>query len=203
MRAAGLALLVVVLFLPEAAAQDSRPINPFGTRRPQPSDAPPGVVRLSNGKVYCGDVYLTPGKRWRFYDEKLSRYVELPLRVVRRVQVEVVREWLEKEWRFREAANNEKVYTGRKYPARILRFKVTLINGRQLVGRGSTVLYVRTGGTRRAKKFILKERQKGKPGQSLKQLVYVQEIDFRPEVVEQYRQPAAREGHDVQPRKQR
>ncbi len=190
-----------------AAAQEPQPIHPFGPRRSVPTEARPGVVRLSDGNALYGQLYLTPGKRWRFYDEKLKRYIELPLRVIERVEVTVAREWLEKEWRFREAASNEKVYTGRKYPARVLHYKITLINGRQLEGRGSTVLYAKVPGARRARKLILRERQKGKPGQTLKQLVYVREIDFRAEAVERFRQQqqqrqrATQSDHDVNPRK--
>jgi len=164
------------------------PLNPFAPRPAVPASARTGVIQLSDGTALCGPIWLTPGKRWRFYDEKLRRYLELPLRVVERVEVEVVKEWLEKEWRFREAASNEKVYTGRKYPVRLLRFKVTLSNGRTLVGTGSTVFYVRDRKTaKHARKLILRQRQKGKPGQALKSLIYVRSIDFRPDAIQRYR----------------
>lgn len=164
------------------------PVNPFASVNPVPSEAKKGAIHFSDGRIIRGDIYLTPGLRWRFFDEKTHRYLQLPLSIIERVEAIVEREWMEREWRFKEAGSDVKVYTGRTYPARILRHRVTLRNGRVLEGRGSTVLYVQPeptpdrqtepGHPPRPVKVILQERQKGRPGESLKDLVYVKKIEF-------------------------
>ncbi len=171
----------------------SKPLNPFGPPlRPVPQDARRAVIELSNGKKLRGLLYLTPGLRWRFYDEKAKRYLRLPLSAIRRIDAGVRKEWMEREWRFREAASNEKVYTGRTYPVRILSYRVTLKNGRVLTGRGSAVLYfvpeskekggkAHVGEWHKRHKLIIQERQKGKPGETLGKLVYIKSIVFDPE----------------------
>lgn len=193
-----LLLAAVLTFLSAnsvAPGQETAPaLNPFAPRPAIPANARRGTVRFSNGKVLEGHIYLTPGLRWKFFDEKHKRYLQLPLRAIKRVEALVEREWMEREWRFKEAASNEKVYTGRTYPARKLKYRVTLSNGTVLVGTGSTVLYVvpesdgsppeRSGTRSKPTKIILQQRQKGKPGEKLKDLVYVKSIEFDAEGVD-------------------
>ena len=55
----------------------------------------------------------------------------------------MLREWVEKQWKFKETASDEKMYTGHSYPAREYAFKVTLRDGRMLTGPLSAIIYVR------------------------------------------------------------
>jgi hypothetical protein len=151
-------------------------LNPF--RRPEAA-RPEGVsgrVLLSDDRQLTGQVYLTRGARLKIYDAQTERQREVPLSEIQRIQAVVAGEWLEKEWRFRENANNEKVYTGRSYPVREYRHVLTLAGGQKLEGTLSAVLYVQAEGAASPTKLLLHKRHKGDPGNSLEALVYVREV---------------------------
>ena len=163
-------------------------MNPFGqSPSSEREDALPGYVELSNGEIHNGMIYLTRDKRLQIYDEKLERQREIPLRVVKKVECTIKKEWVEKEWRFRENANDEKVYTGRSYPTRIYLHTITLKNGRTITGSLSAIVYVQPlqdssaeSGERRGpvepERFLLNKRNKGEMGETLKSLIYVKRI---------------------------
>jgi len=169
------------------AAAEPPAINPFGPAPTQREDAVPGYVELSNGEIYPGDVYLTRDVRLKIYDREMQREREVPLRVVKRIECGVVREWIEKEWKFKELASNEKMYTGRTYPAREYLHRITLGDGRQIIGPLAGIVYVQPyrytpsgpavhRDAPQPKKFVLYKRQKGQIGDDLKSLVYVKQI---------------------------
>jgi hypothetical protein len=86
-------------------------------------------------------------------------------------------EKVEKEWRFKEAGNDEKLYTGRTYVDRKLRTTVTLADGKtRIAGQvKGTVLYVETReGEKR--KFFLYHDQSGAVGQTAEQVVYIKSV---------------------------
>jgi len=139
--------------------------------------------------------------RLKIYDERLQRQREVPLRVVKRIECKVKREWMEKEWRFKQAASAEKVYTGREYPAREYVHVITLYDDRTIEGPLSAVVYVQPygispgeqGGLRPGpppKKFILHKRDKGPVGTQLESLVYVKLIELGEEALEKGRRKA-------------
>jgi hypothetical protein len=154
----------------------------------QDADALPGGVELSSGRVLPGLVSLTRDARLRIYDDKVERQREIPLRAVREIACKVKREWMERQWRFKESANNEKVYTGRSYPVREYLHTLTLTDGRKITGPLAAIVYVRPlrddspgGGSLREKapaieQFVLHKRDKGDLGQELDSLVYVKRI---------------------------
>ncbi len=93
-------------------------LNPFGAAgETVRDDAVPGYLELSDGTIRVGQIYLTRDAKLKVFDDAQKRQREVPLSVIQRVDCRVDREWLEKEWRFKENANDEKVYTGRNYPA--------------------------------------------------------------------------------------
>ena len=89
-------------------------------------DALPGFIELSDGSIHFGRVYMTRDKRFKIYDSKLQRQREIPLAKIRQIECKVDKEWEEREWRFKELAKDEKLYTGRSYPAREYSCVVTL-----------------------------------------------------------------------------
>jgi len=164
---------------PAASGQDDPPeLNPFGpsTKVGAREDAVPGYVELSDGTIRPGRIYLTRDARLKIFDAKTERQREVPLKSIRRLDGTVEREWLEPEWRFKENANDEKVFTGRSYPAREYVHVITLRDGRTLRGPISALVYVapETGGE--PEKFLLHKRDKGPAGTTLKSLVYVRSI---------------------------
>jgi hypothetical protein len=167
------------LLLSAAGEQDSPPaLNPFGTRSQVRDDAVSGSVQLSDGSEATGQVYLTRDARLKIYDSQLKRQWEVPLSAVRRIECSIEKAWLEKEWRFKENANNEKVYTGRSYPVRQYVHTLTLADGRRIIGPLAAIVYVQRPEEPEPRRYILHQRDKGPPGSELKSLVYVRRIDL-------------------------
>lgn len=178
-----------------SAAEEPPAINPFKSAPAPRGDARPGRLELSDGKTFIGQIYLTRDKRLMIYDEAKQRQREIPLRVVKQIDCKVKKEWMEKEWRFEESAKDEKLFTGRQYPAREYVHTVTLTDGRTITGPLSGIVYIQpfpdspTSSDRRREQksdqhFILHKRDKGKPGQKLKELVYVKRIRLGEEALE-------------------
>jgi len=163
-------------------ADEPPALNPFGPKAAVREDAIPGYVELSDGTIYTGRIYLTRDTRLKIYDESLKRQRLVPLNRVTQIDCAVEREWMEKEWRFRENANNRKVYTGRKYPARIFVHSIRLQDGRKIRGPLSGIVYVQQAGAS-PRHFLLQKRQKGPMGTTLKSLVYLKTIHLGPEAL--------------------
>ncbi len=147
----------------------------------------PGCLELSNGSIHSGLIYLTRDKRLQIYDEELQRQREVPLQAVKQIDCTIKKEWLEREWKFKETTSDEKMYTGRHYPAREYLHTITLKNGRTITGPLSAIVYVEprqpsTGQSEdqqsepEPERFLLNKRNKGEVGQDLKSLVYVKRI---------------------------
>ncbi len=165
------------------AADEPPVINPFGPRPTVRDDAFPGYVELSDGTIRPGNIYLTRDKRLKIYDEQMKRHREVPLRVVKQIECRVKREWMEKEWKFKELASDEKMYTGRTYPVREYAYQITLGDDRKITGALSGLIYVqplmssspgeRPAMSPKAERYLLHQRDKGKIGDKLESVVYV------------------------------
>ena len=208
-----------------AGGADPPVIDPFGRKPPAREDAVPGYVETSDGAVHPGQIYLTRDKRLKIYDEKLKRQREIPLRAVRQIECRVKKEWIEKEWKFKEAAKAEKMYTGRTYPAREYLHAITLRDKRTITGPLSAIVYVQPSAAAagepgayrprtKPERYLLHKRSKGKIGDDLKSLVYVKRIKLGYEALAEGRKKAAeqrakkgksgiRRGGKVQPRRPR
>ncbi|MFO8012600.1 MAG: hypothetical protein R6X20_04750 [Phycisphaerae bacterium] len=168
---------------PEAAAGGGEATSPFGGGRqagPRRRDAVPGYVELSSGLKVPGHIYTTRAKRLKTYnlDRQVYEYVPVPALSA----IEAVVEWarVDKQWRFKDAGSPEKVYTGKSYPVRMLKWRLTLRNGHEVVGHIlGQPLYVEHNGER--ERLILHKRQKGPLGDTLEDLVYVKRVVFGPE----------------------
>ncbi len=174
-----------------AAGEEPPAVNPFGSPADRREDAVPGYVGLSDGSVRLGQVYLTRDARLKIFDDKQQRFRQVPLRAVRRIDAVVVKEWLEKEWRFKENANDAKVYTGRSYPAREYVHTLTLTNGQTIRGPLAAIVYVRAEGSAEAERFLLHKRDKGEAGAELRSLLYVRTVRLGEGALEEGRRKAA------------
>jgi hypothetical protein len=180
------AVVVLCVGLTTVFAEEPPSIQPFGEPETVRDDARPGVVVLSDGTMHRGLIYLTREKPLQIYDAAMQRQREVPLEAVQKIECAVQQEWLEKQWRFKEGANDEKVYAGRAYPVREYVHTITLSDGRTIRGPLSVIVYVEPkaskGGDRpmtsEPERFMLKKRDKGEPGQTLKSLVYVKRIEL-------------------------
>ena len=122
-----------------------------GASRPEPRTTPcRAILETSDGKVHPGQISLTRDARLKIFDEQQKKHREIPLKAIKRIDCTVQKEWIEKEWRFKENASDEKYFTGRAYPAREYTHKITLQNGQKIEGNLSGIVYVRArgGGTR-------------------------------------------------------
>lgn len=159
-----------------AAGVDPPALNPFGPADSARDDAVPGYLELSDGTVRVGRIYLTRDAKLKVFDDAWKRQREVPLAAVKGVDCGVDHEWLEKEWRFQENANDEKVYTGRSYPVREYAHRITLADGRVIRGPLSALVYVEPEGGGGPEKFVLHKRDKGPIGAGLGAPVYVRSI---------------------------
>jgi len=186
----------VVLVLCAGLLRGGDPPNPFGNVRPVRQDAVTGAMQLSDGRIVAGRFYLTRAHKLRIYDIGRERIREVPLRAVREIDATIKKEWLEREWRFKANADNQKIYTGRHYPARIYLHEIKLKRGDAIRGELAAVMYVapnpqkdaakNTSGSAGAvppkpQRYLLHKRDKGRPGQVLKDLIYVRRIIFGPD----------------------
>jgi hypothetical protein len=169
-------------------------IDPFGQAPTVREDAVPGYIELSNRAIRPGLIYLTRDMRLKVYDEQLQRQREAPLQAVKQIECNVKREWMEKEWRFKETTSDEKIYTGRSYPVREYVHTITLNDDRTITGPLSAIVYVQPEQYAppppgehpeplRATQYLLNKRDKGEVGQDLKSLVYVKRIKLGKEAL--------------------
>jgi hypothetical protein len=194
-----LGLLLAWSLCVPAAAEEPPALNPFGSQaKSVREDAVPGYIELSDGTIHAGQVFLTRDTRLTVNDQTLNRERRVPLQAVKEIQCSVKREWLEKEWRFKENANDEKVFTGRSYPSREYLHAITLKSGGTIKGPLSGIIYVEVPGERspsetaadpapptEPQRFILYKRHKGKLGADLKSLVYVRTVKLGPEALKE------------------
>jgi hypothetical protein len=193
-------ILITALMLPTGlsrlGAGEPPALNPFGRTSTEREDAVPGCVELSNGSKHYGMVYLTRDKRLQIYDTTVERQREIPLTAVKKIDCTVKREWLEKEWKFKETTSDEKMYTGRSYPAREYLHTITLNSGRTITGPLSAIVYVQHLQSSKApsgayqpqaesERFLLNKRNKGEMGETLKSLIYVKRIRLGKDVLEE------------------
>jgi len=201
--------------LGEAWAAEPEALNPFSAVKRDRDDAIPGYLEMSDGRVFVGNIYMTRDKRLKMEDSSRQvsggdtpddksekRQREIPLRVVKQIEAKVENEWMEKEWRFKELALDEKHYTGRVYPARKYIHTITLKDGRKLTGPLAEIIYVKpfrelAGGPRSDEdteeiRFMLHKRDKGEPGTTLKALTFVKLIKLGEDAVEEGKEKAAR-----------
>lgn len=188
----------------EPKEEDSPALNPFGQVKRDRDDAVPGYVEMSDGRVYAGDIYMTRDKRLKIYDEKMERQRELPLQKVKQIECKILKEWMEKEWRFKELALDKKYYTGRSYPSREYTHTFTLFDDRTITAQCAEILYVQPYGRAPDKpldaspdaeprRVLLHKRDKGEIGTDLKSLVYVKLVKLGKEAYEEGKEKAARQ----------
>ena len=194
--------LVVFLGMPAGGAEPPA-IDPFGRKPTVREDAVPGYVETSDGAVHPGRIYLTRDKRLKIYDDKLQRQREVPLRAIKQIECKVIKQWMEKEWKFKQLASSEKMYTGRSYPAREYIHVITLAEKRTITGPLSAIVYVdpsraaaesgSPGARAKPERYLLNKRDKGKVGEDLKSLVYVRLIKLGEEALAEGRKKAAQQ----------
>jgi len=146
-------------------------------------------VVLSDGTVFRGTVLLTPGNDFRLV--VLDRGAGAKYHKVRNFNVDVIsdmtfepyRESYERHFTFSDrATGGGKTLQGEPYPVRTPQCTVRFNSGETRTGiLNSTVIYLEekdpeSGLVVRNRKFFLRSKQSGEPGDDLSDLVYVQRI---------------------------
>lgn len=200
--AVSLVLAALIWWVPNAWCQRSEPpeLNPFGPSSQERDDGMPGFLETSDGKVHPGTITLTRDARLKIFDGQEKKFREIPLKAVKRIDCKVVKEWMEKEWRFKENASDEKYFTGRGYPAREYTHTITLSNGRKIEGALSGIVYVRDEKGDAPTRYLLHKRDKGAPGTELNSLVYVRTVRLGPQALAEGKRKAS-EGNGKAERK--
>lgn len=128
-------VILLAVFAPCTGAEEPRALNPFGNSTKPENEregVQPGYIETSDGEVFPGFIYLTRDIRLSMYDAEHQRKRAIPIERVASLEAVVKKEWMEKEWRFKELASNEKLYTGREYPVRMVDYKCTFTDGKTL-----------------------------------------------------------------------
>ena len=171
----GSAAVIVAPATGPSTLQTTAAASPL-TQRDAGSEARAGTITLSDGAVLKGEIHSTPGKPIRVWDESNKQYVDIPFKAIVSGKASVLWERDEKEWHFIASGSDIKEYTGKTYPARETTYQFTLINGKTVSGGVVAPLYVATAEGERL--LVLNKRAKGEAGQALKDLLYVQAIQF-------------------------
>jgi hypothetical protein len=155
--------------------------NPFGAQGGVArKDAVPGYVELSTDLKVPGWIYTTRAARIKIYNLRREVYEYVPVPALKRIETTVEWERMDKEWRFKEAGNPEKIYSGREYPVRKVAYTLTLRNDHKIEGHIlGAPLYVDHNG--KVERFILHDRDKGPMGSPLADLKYIKGVEFGPE----------------------
>lgn len=185
---AGVAVVVLVAACsmgaeePGGPAPGGSPVSPLAPVGPPARQARPATVVFSGGSKRSGQVWLTPGKRLKIFERAQEKYREFALADVVRIDVNPEKEVMERVWRWKEHASDEKVYTGEAYPWR--KYVTTLaVRDRKgklqnVVGDMTAVLYLQEDPEKKPVRLLIHRREKGEVGQTLQDLVYVTAVVF-------------------------
>jgi len=139
-------------------------------------------VVFSDGARRRGQVWLTPGKRLRIFERAQQKYHEFTLAELERIDVDPEKEAMERVWRWKEHASDEKVYTGEAYPWRKLITTLTVRDERgkrrSVTGDMTALLYFQEDPQKKPVRLNIHRRHKGQVGQTLQDLVYVTAVIF-------------------------
>ncbi len=138
----------------------------------------PGVVRLSDGRTFSGDIDLPAVRLYPSGKRGLRR---IDPRDIALIRLWVEREELKQAWVFVEESSPEKLKLPSSYPVRRYRAEVVLRSGARLTGRLVPVSFMLSL-PEEDLTFVLRCNQTGKPGQSLEDLLYVREVQLVREV---------------------
>ncbi len=141
-----------------------------------PATKRPGRVQLSDGATLEGLISLSPGEDLRLHIEG-NQIRALDFERVREIRLAPAQEKMVQKWRFVEAGQTRKEFSGQPYLTRDLQATVVLAGGEKLAGHlYTTVLYVEEGA--KARKVILPAKQRGKEGENANALVFPALIMF-------------------------
>ena len=135
----------------------------------------PGKIQFSNSEVVEGKISLSAGQQLRLHVDAQIRI--LALDKVREIRMLPEGDEMVRNWRFKEAGQTAKEYSGKPYPLRSLKTTITLADGERITGHlYTTVLYVES--QEKARKVVLFAKQRGQEGETFDKVIYPAVISF-------------------------
>ena len=154
-------------------------VDALGTMKPQaPAGARHGTLTLNTGMSVAGDIWTTTQTPFRVWIEEDKVYRDVDLALVKRIDVKVISQTMEDDWRWLKEGSDQKVYSGKKYPDVELAYIFTLLNDQTIEGSLVAPVYVSDGKV--TKTLALYKKYKGKLDETLKDLVYIQALVLDP-----------------------
>ncbi|HUO11003.1 MAG TPA: hypothetical protein VM008_22070 [Phycisphaerae bacterium] len=144
-----------------------------------PAGAREGTVVLNDGTKISGEIWTTLATPLRVWVEATKRYVDVDLSLVSRVEVKVLHESMEDDWRWLKEGSDQKIFSGKKYPLVELEYVFTLVNGQKVEGGVVAPIYVLEDGTGRKRALALYKKYKGKLDETLKDVAYIKTMELK------------------------
>jgi hypothetical protein len=152
----------------------------------------PGMIQLSDGTSWSGDIALIPGGALLLHDGTNVKTIEVAR--VRAVRMQAAKEHLERNFRMPEAGKAFREETGEPYPVRELSTQIELIDGSTISGHlGTTAMTIDVAAAAtdanananakaddppQRHKVLLPAKLQGKPGEGFNVLVFPALIRF-------------------------
>jgi len=144
----------------------------------------PGVVQLSDGTSWNGEIALIPGGALLLHDGTNVKTIDVAR--VRALRMHAAKEHLERNFRMPEAGKAFREETGEPYPVRELSTQIELLDGSTISGHLGTTAMTIDVAAADAKpddpperhKVILPAKLQGKPGEGFNVLVFPALIRF-------------------------
>jgi len=143
------ALVLILLAGARAIACEDVPPPPIERQTPKNSHQRWGYVVMSDDTRTDGLIWTTRGKPVRIFDRKKGAYRDVKWQKIESLAQVPAEQWLEREWRWLEGGNDQKVYTDRYYRVAKYGTEITLKTGERIVGECVAPIYVQAGKTRR------------------------------------------------------
>ena len=163
--------------LEDAPAKEPEPKNPL-RRTTENREARPGWVLLSDQSVITGNIYSSLGKPLSIFNRAEKKYNRIDWRDVAHIDVELEKNILERDWRWKESGSDVKVFTDLYYFSHEYCITLFTRDGQEIVGDCAAPIYVLEDGQEKAARLILHKKDKGeKAGEyEAKQPVYIRSI---------------------------
>ena len=143
-----------------------------------PAGAREGTVLLNNGQSLTGQIWTTLETPLRVWVEATKSYVDVDFGDVARLDVNVLHESMEDDWRWLKEGSDQKIFSGKKYPLVELEYVFTLANGQKVQGGVVGPIYmIDSAGKKHA--LALYKKYKGKLDETLKDVAYIKTIELK------------------------
>jgi len=162
------------------ASPDSPRMKPtadaLGTQKPKiPPTARTAALVLSDGTKFEGQLW-TNSVPFRVWTEADKVYKDIDLGSIKKIEVHVLSEAMEDDWRWLKEGSDQKVFSGKKYPNVSLAYKFTLNNDQVIEGTVVSLVYL--ADKEKTRTLTLYKQYKGNLDEALSDLVYVKSIEL-------------------------